>query len=148
MQTFTETAGEMTSITTLHAKAPDMLFDVKMMSENNFLEGSAKILINMYTEKTMKLASMILASFCMAPWVSSAIWWQSFGPIYDHLDHDSVLLSERWGCREHFVSGCWHSSGRDRGRLPQGVLVIYFGSAASWRPCNVVRPHQGPVSHS
>ena len=32
--------------------------------------------------------------------------------------------------------------------LPQGVLVIHFGSAASWRPCNVVRPHQGPVSHS
>ena len=32
--------------------------------------------------------------------------------------------------------------------LPQGVLVIYFGSAASWRPCKVVRPHQGPVSHS
>ena len=32
--------------------------------------------------------------------------------------------------------------------LPQGVLVIYFGSAASWRPCNVVRPHQGPVPHS
>ena len=32
--------------------------------------------------------------------------------------------------------------------LPQGVLVIYFGSAASWRPCNVVRPHQGLVSHS
>ena len=29
--------------------------------------------------------------------------------------------------------------------LPQGVLVIYFGSAASWRPCNMVRPHQGPV---
>ena len=29
--------------------------------------------------------------------------------------------------------------------LPQGVLVIYFGSAASWRPCNVVWPHQGPV---
>ena len=26
--------------------------------------------------------------------------------------------------------------------LPQGVLVIYFGSAASWRPCNVVWPHQ------
>ena len=32
--------------------------------------------------------------------------------------------------------------------LPQGVLVIYFGSAASWRPCNVVRPHQGLVPHS
>ena len=32
--------------------------------------------------------------------------------------------------------------------LPQGVLVIYFGSAASWRPCNVVWPHQGPVPHS
>ena len=27
-------------------------------------------------------------------------------------------------------------------------LVIYFGSAASWRPCNVVRPHQGLVPHS
>ena len=54
----------------------------------------------------------------------------------------------RWGCREHFVSGCWHSSGRDLGRLPQGVLVIYFGSAASWRPYNVVWPHQGPVPHS
>ena len=32
--------------------------------------------------------------------------------------------------------------------LPQGVLVIYFGSAASCRPCNVVWPHQGPVPHS
>ena len=32
--------------------------------------------------------------------------------------------------------------------VTQGVLVIYFGSAASWRPCNVVRPHQGPVPHS
>ena len=30
----------------------------------------------------------------------------------------------------------------------QGVLVIYFGSAASWRPCNVLCPHQGPVPHS
>ena len=56
------------------------------------------------------------------------------------------VFFSRWGCREHFVSGCWHSSGRDS--LPQGVLVICFGSAASWRPCNVVCPHQGPVSHS
>ena len=32
--------------------------------------------------------------------------------------------------------------------LPQGVLVIYFVSAASWRPCNVVQPHQGLVPHS
>ena len=32
--------------------------------------------------------------------------------------------------------------------LHQGMLVIYFGSAASWRPCNVVWPHQGPVSLS
>ena len=31
---------------------------------------------------------------------------------------DGMVLSLRWGCREHFVSGCWHS-------LPQGVLVIY-----------------------
>ena len=29
-----------------------------------------------------------------------------------------------------------------------GTLVIYFGTAASWRPCNVVWPHQGPVSLS
>ena len=27
--------------------------------------------------------------------------------------------------------------------LPQGVLVIYFGSAASWRPCNVVTATSG-----
>ena len=32
--------------------------------------------------------------------------------------------------------------------VEESVLVIYFGSAASWRPCNVVWPHQGPVSHS
>ena len=32
--------------------------------------------------------------------------------------------------------------------LHQGVLEIYFGSAAPWRPCNVVWPHQGPVPHS
>ena len=48
----------------------------------------------------------------------------------------------------NFVSGCWHSSGRDRGRYHQGVLVIYFGSAASWRPCLVEGPHQGFVHHS
>ena len=45
----------------------------------------------------------------------------------------------RWGCREHFVSGCWHSSGRDRGRyakecwlstlgvLHPGVPVMWYG---------------------
>ena len=50
-----------------------------------------------------------------------------------------VLLSLRWGCREHFVSGCWHSSGRDRGRYPRecwlstlgvlhpGVPVMWYG---------------------
>ena len=32
--------------------------------------------------------------------------------------------------------------------LPQGVLVVYVGSAASWRPCNVADPHQGPVTLS
>ena len=39
---------EMTSITTLHDKAPEVLFG--MMSENNFLEGSVKILIDICTE--------------------------------------------------------------------------------------------------
>ena len=45
----------------------------------------------------------------------------------------------RWGCREHFDSGCWHSSGRDRGRYPRecslstlgvlhpGVPVMWYG---------------------
>ena len=49
------------------------------------------------------------------------------------------LLLFRWGCREHFVSGCWHSSGRDRGRhsrkcwlstlgvLHPGVPVMWYG---------------------
>ena len=27
-----------------------------------------------------------------------------------------LLLHLHWRCREHFVSGCWHSSGRDCGR--------------------------------
>ena len=55
------------------------------------------------------------------------------------------FLLVHWGCREHFVSGCWHSSGRDRGRFPRESAGIYFGSAASWRPCNLENPHQGPV---
>ena len=32
--------------------------------------------------------------------------------------------------------------------LPQRVPVTYIGGAASWRPCNVAYPHQGPVPHS
>ena len=44
-----------------------------------------------------------------------------------------------WGCREHFVSGCWHPSGRDCGRYPRecwlstlgvlhpGVPVMWYG---------------------
>ena len=32
--------------------------------------------------------------------------------------------------------------------LPQGVLVVYIGGAASWRPRNVANPHQGLVLHS
>ena len=50
-----------------------------------------------------------------------------------------MVLSLRWGCREHFVGGCWHSSGRDRGRytrecwlstlgvLQPGVPVMCYG---------------------
>ena len=38
-----------------------------------------------------------------------------------------VLLSLRWGCREHFVSGCWHSSGRDRGRYPRECWLSTLG---------------------
>ena len=50
-----------------------------------------------------------------------------------------VFFSLRWGCREHFVSGCWHSSARDRGRysrecwlstlgvLHPGVPVMWYG---------------------
>ena len=76
-------------------------------------------------------------------------WWlTSCRALWCCVQLVEAQLILRWGCREHFVSGCWHSSGRDRGRYPQGLLVIYFGSAASWRPCNVVWPHQGPVPHS
>ena len=57
-----------------------------------------------------------------------------------------VLLSLRWGCREHFVSGCWHSSGRDRGRysrecwlstlgvLHPGVPVMWYGHIRDLSP--------------
>ena len=51
---FTEIAVEVTSITTLYAKAPEVLFDVRMMSPNNFLEGME-----------MKLAKTILAALCL-----------------------------------------------------------------------------------
>ena len=51
---FTETAVEVTSITTLYAKAPEVLFDVRMMSPNNFLDGME-----------MKLANTILAALCL-----------------------------------------------------------------------------------
>ena len=32
------------------------------------------------------------------------------------LVEDAFFLILRWGCREHFVSRCWHSPGRDYGR--------------------------------
>ena len=50
------------------------------------------------------------------------------------------------GCREHFVSGCWHSSGPDRGRYPKecwlstlgvlhpGVLVMWYGHIRDLSP--------------
>ena len=38
-----------------------------------------------------------------------------------------LLLLLRWGCREHFVSGCWHSSGRDRGRYPRECWLSTLG---------------------
>ena len=38
--------------------------------------------------------------------------------------------------------------GRDHSRYPQRVPIVYIGGAASWRPCNVAYPHQGPVPHS
>ena len=69
----------------------------------------------------------------------------------------------RWGCREHFVSGCWYSSGRDCGRYPKecwlstlgvlhpGVPVMWYGhirdlsptaeSCMGGRPPNVTLLH-------
>ena len=37
------------------------------------------------------------------------------------------LLPSRWGCREHFVSGCWHSSGRDYSRYPRESWLYTLG---------------------
>ena len=36
-------------------------------------------------------------------------------------------LRWRWGCREHFVSGCWHCPGRDRGRYPRECWLSTLG---------------------
>ena len=36
-------------------------------------------------------------------------------------------LSLRWGCREHFVCGCWHSPGRDYGRYPRECWLSTLG---------------------
>ena len=38
-----------------------------------------------------------------------------------------VLFLLRWRCREHFVSGCWHSSGRDYGRYPRECWLSALG---------------------
>ena len=48
-----------------------------------------------------------------------------------------VFFSLRWGCREHFVSRCWHSSGRDRGRYPRECWwstsgVLHPGVPVMW----------------
>ena len=39
----------------------------------------------------------------------------------------AVDFSLRWGCREHFVSRCWHSSGRDYGRYPRECWLYPLG---------------------
>ena len=36
-------------------------------------------------------------------------------------------FSVRLGCREHFVSGCWHSSWRDCGRYPRECWLSTLG---------------------
>ena len=38
-----------------------------------------------------------------------------------------VFFFLRWGCREHFVSGCWHSSGRDCGRYTRECWLSTLG---------------------
>ena len=67
--------------------------------------------------------------------VSTTLWFFIYG-----------LFSLRWGCRKHFVSGCWHSSGRDRGRYPRecwlstlgvlhpGVPVMWYGHIRDLSP--------------
>ena len=92
-------------------------------------------------------------------------WWLYSSDTIEHqknllLDHDfaaeywintfniAMILEEdgsryywysslRWRCREHFVSGCWHSSGRDRGRYPRKCWlstlgVLHPGVPAMW----------------
>ena len=49
---------------------------------------------------------------------------------------------------KHFVSGCWHSSGRDRGRHPRECWLSTLGVLHPGVPVMWYAPHQGPVSHS
>ena len=49
-----------------------------------------------------------------------ATYWHNPESIKVDLDPKGLhFIILRWGCREHFVSGCRHSSGRDRGRYPR-----------------------------
>ena len=41
--------------------------------------------------------------------------------------NDFFFLLLRWGCREHFVSGCWHCPGRDCGRYPRECWLSTLG---------------------
>ena len=68
------------------------------------------------------------------------LWTMIITTIMYFYSKSHKILLRRWGCREHFVSECWHSSGRDRGRYPRecwsstflgvlhpGVPVMWYG---------------------
>ena len=55
---------------------------------------------------------------CVARLLKKQVLVPSAGQTLQKSENLSSLL--RWGCREHFVSGCWHSFGRDRGRYRPG----------------------------
>ena len=118
-------------------KALEVLFNVRMMSANNFFRGHGDEACKYDPRFTLSGDYFlgIFGHFC-----------GNCQTDHDHVDHDSVMLLLRWGCREHFVSGCWHSSGRDRGHYPRecwlstlgvlhpGVPVMWYGHIRDLSP--------------
>ena len=86
----------------------------------------------------------------------AAEWYLAMVEMEDDNDiAETIFLALRIWTLLFYVGDAGNTSLVDAGTplgatavVTQGVLVIYFGSAASWRPSNVEWPHQGLVPHS
>ena len=86
-------------------------------------------LINSCQPQNSRRRELILAE-CRMP-RSRQHWQSKLDSLIDCSFRSAIFcfsfLFLRWGCREHFVSGCWHSSGRDCGRYSRECWLSTLG---------------------